>query len=332
MTVWHDLVARLAGRRAVVVGDLILDEYLVGRATRLSREAPVPVLEYMHSFTVLGGAANPAHNIVALGGQAAVVGVVGDDREGRRLLDDLAAASCDVSGVVVVPGRATTVKTRIVAEGALIFAQHLARIDRSDARPLNDETVAALCDHCARLTAGAEAVLLSDYKLGVLTSQVTVAARAAARARGARLTVDSQGRLDAFLGFDLVKCNRGEAEAFLRRPLMTDEELAGAARRLLTRLDAGALTITRGAEGMTVATREGQVWHLPATNRSEVFDVTGAGDTVIAVMTLALAAGLDVEWAARLANAAAGLVVRRMGNAVVRPDELMAALRSAHPS
>ncbi len=332
MTAWDDLVARLAGRRAVVVGDLILDEYLVGRATRLSREAPVPVLEYMHSFTVLGGAANPAHNIVALGGQAAVVGVVGDDREGRRLLDDLAAASCDVSGVVVVPGRATTVKTRIVAEGALIFAQHLARIDRSDARPLNDETVAALCDHCARLTAEADAVLLSDYKLGVLTSQVTAAARAAARARGARLTVDSQGRLDAFLCFDLVKCNRSEAEAFLRRALATDEELAGAARRLLTRLDAGALTITRGAEGMTVATREGEVWHLPATNRSEVFDVTGAGDTVIAVMTLALAAGLDVEWAARLANAAAGLVVRRMGNAVVRPDELMAALRSAHPS
>lgn len=332
MTAWHELVARLAGRRVVVIGDLILDEYLVGRATRLSREAPVPVLEYVRSFTVLGGAANPAHNIVALGGLAAVVGVVGDDREGRHLLDDLAAAGCDVSGVVVVPGRATTVKTRIVAEGALIFAQHLARIDRSDARPLNEETVAVLCEHCVRLTAEADAVLLSDYKLGMLTSRVTAAARAAARARGACLTVDSQGRLDAFLGFDLVKCNRGEAEAFLRRALTTDEEFAGAARRLLTRLDAGALAITRGAEGMTVATRAGEVWRLPATNRSEVFDVTGAGDTVIAVMTLALAAGVEVECAARLATVAAGLVVRRMGNAVVRPDELTAALQSAHAS
>lgn len=332
MTAWHDLVARLAGRRAVVIGDLILDEYLVGRATRLSREAPVPVLEYMRSFTLLGGAANPAHNIVALGGQAAVVGVVGSDREGRRLLDDLAAAGCDVSGVVVVSGRTTTVKTRIVAEGALVFAQHLARIDRSDARPLSEEVVAAMCDHCVRLTAEADAVLLSDYKLGVITSQVTAAARTVARARGARLTVDSQGRLDAFLGFDLVKCNRSEAEAFLRRTLTTDEEFAGAARRLLMRLDAGALAITRGAEGMTVATRAGAVWRLPAANRSEVFDVTGAGDTVIAVMTLALAAGLDVEYAARLANVAAGLVVRRMGNAVVRPDELMAALQSTPAS
>lgn len=332
MTAWRDLVARLAGRRAVVIGDLILDEYLVGRATRLSREAPVPVLEYMRSFTVLGGAANPAHNIVALGGQAAVVGVVGSDREGRRLLDDLAAAGCDVSGVVVVSGRTTTVKTRIVAEGGLIFAQHLARIDRSDARPLSEEVVAAVCDQCVRLTADADAVLLSDYKLGVITSQVTAAARTAARARGARLTVDSQGRLDAFLGFDLVKCNRSEAEAFLRRTLTTEEEFAGAARRLLTRLDASALAITRGAEGMTVATRAGAVWRLPAANRSEVFDVTGAGDTVIAVMTLALAAGLDVEQAARLANVAAGLVVRRMGNAVVRPDELIAALQSAPAS
>lgn len=326
MTAWRDLVARLAGRRVVVIGDLILDEYLVGRATRLSREAPVPVLEYMRSFTVLGGAANPAHNIVALGGQAAVVGVVGDDREGRRLLEDLAAAGCDVSGVVIVPSRATTVKTRIVAEGALIFAQHLARIDRSDARPLNEETVAALCDHCARLTAGADAVLLSDYKLGVLTSRVTAAARAAAREHDTCLTVDSQGRLDAFLGFDLVKCNRSEAEAFLRRTLTTDEEFVEAARRLLTRLDAGALAITRGAEGMTVATRAGEVWRLPAANRSEVFDVTGAGDTVIAVMTLALAAGLDMKCAARLANAAAGLVVRRMGNAVASPDELATVL------
>lgn len=332
MTAWHELVAHLAGRRVVVIGDLILDEYLVGRATRLSREAPVPVLEYVHSFTVLGGAANPAHNIVALGGQAAVVGVVGDDDQGRRLLDDLAAAGCDVSGVVMVPGRATTVKTRIVAEGALIFAQHLARIDRSDARPVGEEAVAALCDHCARLAAGADAILLSDYKLGVITSRVTAAARTAARACDACLTVDSQGRLDAFLGFDLVKCNRGEAEAFLRRSLTTDAEFTGAARRLLTRLDAGALVITRGAEGMTVATRGGEVWRLPAANRSEVFDVTGAGDTVIAVMTLALAAGLGVEYAARLANAAAGLVVRRMGNAVVRPDELAAALQSASAS
>ncbi len=320
------LVERLAGRRVVVIGDLILDEYIIGRATRLSREAPVPVLEYARSFTVLGGAVNPAHNVIALGGEAAVVGLVGDDADGRRLLDQMAAAGLDVSGVVVDPDRCTTVKTRIVAEGSLIFAQHLARIDRVDRKPATGEVLASLQAHVERLAADADALLISDYKAGVVVPPLVRVAQRAARERGARLTVDSQGNLGAFLDFDLVKCNRAEAEAQLGRSLATDADFEQAAEQLRSQLTAGALVITRGADGMTVATRGRSVIHLPPANRSEVFDVTGAGDTVIAVMTLALAAGLDVPEAARLANAAAGLVVRRLGNVTVTPAELAAAL------
>ncbi len=322
------LVGRLAGHRIVVVGDLILDEYMVGRATRLSREAPVPVLEYVRSFTVLGGAANPAHNVAALGGQASVVGVIGDDAAGQRLLDQMAAAGLDVGGVVVDPTRCTTVKTRIVAEGSLIFAQHLARIDRVDRRPVTGEVLTALQAHIKRLSEEACALLISDYGSGVVVPALVETARSAARARGALLTVDSQGRLSAFRGFDLVKCNRAEAEAQLGASLSADADFEWAAGRLSSEVGAKTLVITRGPDGMTVAARGRPVLHLPAANRSEVFDVTGAGDTVIAVMTLALAAGLEVETAALLANRAAGLVVRRMGNVTVSPEELVAALTS----
>lgn len=320
------LVSRLAGHRIVVIGDLILDEYMVGRATRLSREAPVPVLEYVRSFTVLGGAANPAHNVVALGGQASVVGVVGDDAAGRRLLDQMAAAGLDVGGVVVDPTRCTTVKTRIVAEGALIFAQHLARMDRVDRRPVTGEVLTTLQAHVKRLSEGAHALLISDYGSGVVVPALVETARVVASARGILMTADSQGRLSAFRGFDLVKCNRAEAEAQLGASLSADADFEWAAGRLSSEIKAKALVITRGSDGMTVAARGRPILHLPAANRSEVFDVTGAGDTVIAVMTLALAAGLEVETAALLANRAAGLVVRRMGNVTVSPEELAAAL------
>ncbi|NOZ28360.1 MAG: ribokinase [Chloroflexi bacterium] len=322
------LVRRLAGHRVVVIGDLILDEYLVGRATRLSREAPVPVLEYMRSFTVLGGAANPAHNVAALGGQAAVVGLVGDDADARRLMDQMTAAGLDTSGVVVSPGRCTTVKTRIVAEGSLIFAQHLARIDRVRREPVTGEALEQLQTHIRRLAAEADALLISDYRSGVVVPALVETARDAAREHGLLLAVDSQGRLDAFPGFDLVKCNRAEAEAQWGRPLAGDRDLERAATELRSRLRAGALVITRGPEGMTIAAHDRPVLHLPAANRSEVFDVTGAGDTVIAVMTLALAAGLETPVAARLANAAAGLVVRRLGNVTVSPEELADVLQA----
>lgn len=319
------LVASLAGRRILVIGDLFLDEYLVGRATRLSREAPIPVLEFVRRFTLPGGAANPAHNIAALGGVAWQVGVVGKDAAGRLLLRHLQRVGVKVEGVITDPSRATTTKTRLLAQGFLQFPQQVARLDRLDRRPLGTGIQKALLDHITRAIPLVDAVLLSDYKVGVISEEVVAVCLETARRHGKLVTVDSQGDLTKFRGCDLVKCNAAEAQAALNRPLVRERDFRQATALLLESLAARYIVITRGAAGMSLQGQNGY-FHLPAANRSEVYDVTGAGDTVIAVLTLALAAGADSLTAAHLANVAAGLVVRKLGNAVVTPQELQAAL------
>jgi len=321
------LLASLAGRRILVVGDLFLDEYLVGKATRLSREAPIPVLEFVHRFTLPGGAANPAHNIAALGGIALQVGVVGKDAAGRLLLRHLRRVGVGIEGVVTDPSRSTTTKTRLMAQGFLRFPQQVARLDRLDRRPLDTTVQAALLDYLTRAIPTVDAVLLSDYKVGIVNEEVVAVCLSTARRHGKLVTVDSQGDLAKFSGCDLVKCNAAEAQAALNRPLIREADFRQATALLLESLGARYIVITRGAEGMSLQGRDVPYACLPAANRSEVYDVTGAGDTVIAVLTLGLAAGADLVTAARLANVAAGLVVRKLGNAVVTPQELQAALR-----
>lgn len=312
----------LAGRRILVVGDVCLDEYIVGRAERLSREAPVPVLEYQRRFLVPGAAANPALNIRALGGVAAAVGVVGHDDEGRSLSELMAGFGIDGTGLVVDASRGTTVKTRVLAEVSLRFPQQVARVDRQERRPLNRRVKRELLDRVAGLAASVDAVLISDYKSGVVDRGLVQSVCQLARARGIPVTVDSQGDLQKFRGATAVKCNREEAEAFLRRSLQKDEDFDRAGRTLQRRLGVQVLVITRGRSGMSVLGGEDRCIHIPAANRSEVYDVTGAGDTVIATLTLALAGGVPLVDAALLANYAAGIVVRRLGNATTSPDEL----------
>lgn len=317
-----DAIPSLADKRVVVIGDLFLDDYVVGRPERLSREAPVPVLEFKRRFHLPGGACNPAHNIVSLGGVAYQIGVVGDDEAGKALKRKLEEAGVEISGVVVDSSRPTTTKSRVVAEGTLVFPQQLARVDLVDRRLLDEAPTKALCSHLEEIAPQVEAILLSDYKIGVITSEMIATSLRLAQKHKKVITVDSQGDLYNFSGFDLVKCNRREAEAVLRRPLLTDEACEEAGERLLSDLEAKAILITRGGEGISLTTRDGGSFHILAANRSEVFDVTGAGDTVIAVATLALAAGLDPVIGAYLANYAAGLVVRKLGNATVTPEEL----------
>jgi len=313
--------------RVLVVGDLCLDEYLIGRATRLSREAPVPVLEQQHRFTRLGGAANPAHNVVALGGKAALVGVIGQDEAGQTLLAQLAEAGIDADGVVSDPGRPTTTKTRVVAESTLRVPQHVVRLDHLHRSPVSPAVECALGQRIAALTAQADAVLVSHYRAGVVTPALIEVVRGVARRHSALTVADAQADLQRFASFDLVKCNRAEAEAELGRPLTGDLDFETALGELLARLGVARLAITRGAEGMSLLERGGAVIHALASRVSDVYDVTGAGDTVVAVLTLALVAGMNLRTAARLANAAAGLVVRRLGNAVVTPAELAEVLR-----
>jgi rfaE bifunctional protein kinase chain/domain len=319
---------RLRGRRIVVVGDVFLDEYVVGRATRLSREAPIPVLEFERRFYLPGGAANPSSNVVALGGVARQVGVVGDDEAGQQLLQQLRDAGIDATGVVTDPSRPTTTKTRIVAQGTLRFPQQLARIDHLHRRPVGEDVEGTLIGHLETLVPQADAVLVSDYRTGVVSEAVVAAVLDVARRHDRLVTVDSQGNLHKFHAFDLVKCNQAEAQAVTGRTLSTEDDLRRAGETLLEELGAQAVVITRGSEGMSLIGTTQEYAHLPAANRSEVFDVTGAGDTVIAVLTLALAAGVDLLAAARLANYAAGLVVRKLGNATATPEELAWAIEN----
>ncbi|HIC94833.1 MAG TPA: ribokinase [Anaerolineae bacterium] len=313
---------KLAGRRILVVGDIFLDEYISGRATRLSREAPIPVLEFTGRRYLPGGAANPANNIVALGSQAQQVGVIGRDEAGRTLLAKLREAGIGTEGVVTDPSRPTTTKTRIIAQGSLRFPQQLARIDRLDRRPLDGDVERQVIARLAALAPQADAILVSDYRTGLVTPAVVEACLELAKEHHKLITVDSQGGLHKFKGFHLIKCNHHEAGAVLGRPLRSEEDFKGALERFLEELSARAILVTRGPEGMSLLGRGQPYAHIPAANVSEVFDVTGAGDTVIAVATLALAAGLDLLSAAHLANYAAGLVVRRLGNATATQEEL----------
>jgi len=316
------LVARLARLRVLIVGDLILDEYLIGRVSRLSREAPVPVLEQTRAAYVPGGAANPAANVQSLGSQAMVAGALGADEAGRRLRDLLVQRGIDLSGVITDPDRPTTQKTRIVAEGAYVFAHHLARVDRLSRAPLTGHRERQLCERIEAITPQVHAVLVSDYRLGVVTPAVVDAVRESARRQGILTTVDTQGHLAAFRGFDLVRCNAQEAATFLGRALEDDGDFEQALRELAADLDARFIIISRGGEGLSGLAQGGEVFHLPASNRTQVFDVTGAGDVLIAVTTLALAAGLGFQTAAELGNRAAGVAVTQLGNVAVRPEDM----------
>ncbi len=316
------LIPRLAGHHILVVGDLFLDEYVLGEATRLSREAPIPVLEFVRRFYVPGGAANPAHNICALGGRATAIGLIGRDSEGAQLLAELHAVGIDPAGVVADESRPTITKTRILAQGSLRYPQQLARIDRVDRRALSDPVEAGLIAQVQRRVPQVDAVLVSDYQTGVASPAFVQAVLHTARDAGKLCTVDAQGSLDKYAGFHLLKGNRQEAEAAVGYALHTEEDYQQAGRGLLERLELESVIITRGADGLALIQRGGEYHPLPAANRSEVFDVTGAGDTVIAVATLALVAGAEPLLAARLANYAAGLVVRKLCNAVTSADEL----------
>ncbi len=314
------IIPKLVGVRLAVVGDVFLDEYLVGRVERVSREAPIPVLEFMRRFTVSGGSANPAHTAVALGAHVALVGLVGVDAASAELRYRLEESGIE-DYLVEDRGRCTTVKTRVLAEGTLVFPQQVARLDRLSRLPAEGEAEAALVGGLEELIPNVDAVLVSDYKTGVVTEGVVEACRRVAHAHGKLLAVDSQGDLPKFHGFDLIRAGARDAATSLGRALETEEDFETATRGLVAQLGARVVAIGRAEEGLSVAWN-GDYAHLPAINKTEVYDVTGAGDTQAATLTLALAAGASPLQAAALGNYAAGLVIRKLGNAVPTPEEL----------
>lgn len=321
------LIPQLGGHTVLVVGDVILDEYVIGQATRMSREAPVPVLEFESRRLIPGGAANPAANIAALGSSAIQVGIIGSDIEATTLRQVLQALGIETGSLIVDAARPTTLKTRLLAHMGLRFPQQVARMDRLSRAPVSDEVERNLRAEIARSLQSAEAVLMSDYQVGLLTPPLIASVRTLATERGLLLVADAQGGLDKYAGFGLVKCNADEASAFLRRDLRSDDDFGHAAAELVATLRlTGAMLITRGAAGITLAQADGDIRHCPAPKVTDVYDTVGAGDTTVAVLTLAVLAGGSYEEAALLANYASGLVVRRVGNYTPTQTELSAAI------
>lgn len=314
---------RARGRVVLVAGDLMLDQFVIGRVERISPEAPVPVVQFDHERYRLGGAANVAHNVRALGGRVEVAGLVGPDAEGNRLTEELRRAGIDASSVVIDPGRCTTRKLRVVTTRN----QQVARVDYESEEAASGEVEAQLVAAVKRAAASADVVVISDYLKGTITPGVARAAIEAARANGVPALVDPKvPHIDYYAGASLITPNHHEAEAVTLMRIRETGDARQAAQRFRERARCDSVLITRGEHGMWLLGPDGEC-DLPAEAR-EVSDVTGAGDTVIAAIAIGLAGGAPLVDAARLANRAAGLAVARFGPVAVTAGEVAAADRA----
>jgi rfaE bifunctional protein kinase chain/domain len=325
------LVAGFASRRVLIVGDLIADEFIYGEVSRVSREAPVLILKYDATAIVPGGAGNAAANVAALGGRAVVAGMVGADNEGRRLLD-VFGPNVDHRHVIRSPRYGTPVKTRILAGGVHSAKQQVVRIDRETGWPVDESIGQAVAARIGKAAEGCDAVLLSDYGSGLVTPALADRVRRATAGRSGRrrlpVLLDSRYRLLDYRG--LTACTPNESEVEQALGVRIDDDLATlerAGRTLLGRTGMQAVLVTRGSRGMALFEPRRATVHIPIVGSDEVADVTGAGDTVIATITLALAAGGTFAEAAHLANYAGGIVVMKRGTATVSARELVDAVR-----
>lgn len=321
----ESVLNRITTIRCLVVGDLMLDEYLWGKTERISPEAPVQVVDVLREELRLGGAGNVVNNLVALGAQVSVCSVVGDDENGWSLLKDLARRDISIDPIFRDPTRRTSRKTRVVAAN-----QQIVRIDRESREPipvdLESQLTAWIGEHAGEF----QVILLSDYLKGVLTPAVVSAAVTAARQHGIPVLVDPKGTdYSRYVGATLLTPNRKEAEAASGIAIVDEASLTAAAGVIMERAQLNHLLITRSEAGMSLFSRQGEALHIP-TRAREVFDVSGAGDTVLATLAAGVAAGMSMGDAARLANAAAGIAVSKLGTSVVSPEEIIDSIAQSH--
>ncbi len=322
----REYLDRFSAARVLVLGDVMLDEYVWGTVSRISPEAPVPVVAVRGESVKVGGAANVAANIGALGGQARIVGVVGNDAPAERLVHELERAGVKADGLVVDPSRYTTIKSRVVAG-----SQHIVRFDRESDAPLARAIRQQVLSRVQAGLAETDVLLISDYAKGVVSPPVVRSVLAGASSRGCPVAVDPKVQhMHLFRGVTVVAPNHHEAAAAVGILVRQEADLLRVGRRLLQRLRAQAILITRGEQGMSLFEATRPVRHIPTFAR-EVYDVTGAGDTVMAALALALAAGAPMAASAVLANYAAGVVVGKRGTATVSREELLRALEDGQP-
>jgi rfaE bifunctional protein kinase chain/domain len=311
-------IDRFPSTRTLVVGDVMLDHYIWGIVSRISPEAPVPVVNVTKESVLLGAATNVVNNVHTLGGKVSVCGVIGHDEAGRQLVHMLRMQGIHTDGLIVEDGRPTTIKTRVIAH-----SQQVVRFDRETKVGIERDTYRRIFEYIRQQEdIGLDAIVLSDYSKGVVTKDLVRDIVKLAKKKGIIVSVDPKvNHFGIYSGVTILTPNTKEASIGAKIEIEDDKSLFKAGALLLKRLKCNAVLVTRGEHGMSLFERGGRVTHIP-TVAQEVFDVTGAGDTVISTLTLAMAAGAGMVDAARLSNYAAGIVVGVVGTATVKPDEL----------
>jgi D-beta-D-heptose 7-phosphate kinase/D-beta-D-heptose 1-phosphate adenosyltransferase len=313
-----EILAKFPKTPVLVLGDLMLDRFVWGEVSRISPEAPVPVVRVKRETSTLGGAGNVVSNLAALGGAARVAGILGGDETGRQTGEMLRACGADMSAVLTDPARPGTLKMRVIAH-----SQQVVRVDQESDALLPADLRAQFLAAALAALAGVRALVISDYDKGVVCPEVLSAVLGAARAAGVPVLVDPKiSHFPHYQPVTLLTPNQSEAARATAIEIRDEADVERAGRKILDQLDTRGVLITRGDRGMALFERDRPTWTIPARAR-EVFDVTGAGDTVVAVLTLALAAGAGLREAAELANVAGGLVVSRLGTATVTAKEVL---------
>ena len=316
----ESIIGNFAGKKVMILGDLMLDEYLIGQVTRISPEAPVPVVEVNDQIIRFGGAANVALNILTLGCEPILAGVIGDDRESGLFTSLMQEHNMTLNGLLTLPSRPTTVKTRVIGH-----SQHITRVDRESKEYLSESEQKKMIEVIRTHVAAVDAVILQDYNKGVLTPEIIEFTISVANEHGKLVTVDPK-----FINFmnyknvSLFKPNIKETEAALAVKINSERDLINSGERLLKELRAQSILITRGGDGMSLFEESGMIMHVP-TRARKIADVSGAGDTVISTLTAALLGGADHREAATMANFAAGIVCEEIGIVPIDRDKLIKA-------
>ncbi|MEW6110256.1 MAG: D-glycero-beta-D-manno-heptose-7-phosphate kinase [Nitrospirota bacterium] len=319
---YPDIIKQFKDSNILVIGDLILDHYIWGNVNRISPEAPVPVVEVTRESFMLGGVANVAHNIMSLGGRASVIGINGKDVAGEMLVNMLRQKGVNCDGIFV-SNRPTTVKTRVIAHN-----QQVVRFDREDSKYVDGKILKGIKDYVNSVVSQYNAIIISDYKKGMISPGLIKGILKDPGTMKKFIAVDPKvGHFNFYRGVSLITPNVMEASSGSGIEIKDEKTLLKAGKALKKKLGCGAVLITRGEQGMSLFEKNKRVVHIPTVAR-KVYDVTGAGDTVISAFTLAYASGASMEEAAVMANHAAGIVVGEVGTAVATPDELIKSFKS----
>ncbi|MEW6096479.1 MAG: D-glycero-beta-D-manno-heptose-7-phosphate kinase [bacterium] len=317
MSKLEDNVDKFKNVTVLVIGDLMIDEFIHGKVERISPEAPVPVVDVTSITYTPGGAGNVVNNIYALGGKIYPTGVIGDDGTGKRLIADFKSKGIEIDGVIVDSERPTTLKSRIIAH-----SQQVVRVDREQRTDVDEWVCKQILSFCRMVIQEVQSIVISDYGKGIINPRLLEEIIPLGKKHNLPIIVDpKESHFMSYKGITLITPNLHEAGTLIHKKIIDDASLIAAGKNILSQLECAGVLITRGEEGMTLFEQNGEITHIP-TVAKEVYDVTGAGDTVVAVIALALGTGIEMKIAAQLANFAAGIVVEKIGTATLIIEEL----------